>query len=194
MWGLHEGAGDYLKYLKRGWNRKEGRGNKDFKKGGKLGQGMGVLKTVGLEPPYGLCGYSIGDGVDDTNGGSGSDFGDDKTKVGCSDNKTGDDGISNNGGGIDTNDNDWDRDNADTDRDNNVANGDKNDGDGNDANVGSNDEGAGSNDEGVDNVDDYAKDVVEIIVMIKMIDHEGVKGEFFQSNFVGISTILDANL
>ena len=68
MWGLHEGAGDYLKYLKRGWNRKEGRGNKDFKKGGKLGQGMGVLKTVGLEPPSGLCGYSIGDGVDDTNG------------------------------------------------------------------------------------------------------------------------------
>ena len=68
MWGLHEGAGDCLKYLKRGWNRKEGRGNKDFKKGGKLGQGMGVLKTVGLEPPSGLCGYSIGDGVDDTNG------------------------------------------------------------------------------------------------------------------------------
>ena len=24
---------------KRGWNRNEGRGNKDFKKGGKLGQG-----------------------------------------------------------------------------------------------------------------------------------------------------------
>ena len=26
-----------LKYLKRGWNRKEGRGNKDFIKGGQTG-------------------------------------------------------------------------------------------------------------------------------------------------------------
>ena len=34
-----------LKYLIRGWNRKEGRGNKDFKKGvGKLGHKMGALK------------------------------------------------------------------------------------------------------------------------------------------------------
>ena len=33
-----------------------------------------------------------------------------------------------------------------------------------------------------------------MIVMIKMIDHDGVKEEFFQSNFVAISTILDANL
>ena len=39
-----EGGGNYLKYLKRGWNRKEGRGNKDFKKGNKLGQGVGALK------------------------------------------------------------------------------------------------------------------------------------------------------
>ena len=29
------------------WNSTEGRGHKDFKKGGKLGQGVGVLKTGG---------------------------------------------------------------------------------------------------------------------------------------------------
>ena len=35
-----------VKYLKRGWNRNEERGNEDFKKrgGGKLGQGVGALK------------------------------------------------------------------------------------------------------------------------------------------------------
>ena len=42
-------------YLKRGWNRKDGRKNKDFKKGrgrgweGKLGQGVGALKKRELE-------------------------------------------------------------------------------------------------------------------------------------------------
>ena len=35
--------GNCLKYLKRGWNRKEGRENKDFKKGGILDQGVGAL-------------------------------------------------------------------------------------------------------------------------------------------------------
>ena len=35
-------GGDCLKYLKRGWNKKEGKGNKDFKKGGKLEQGVGA--------------------------------------------------------------------------------------------------------------------------------------------------------
>ena len=35
------------KCLKRRWNMKEGRGNKDFKKGGKLGQGVGALKGGG---------------------------------------------------------------------------------------------------------------------------------------------------
>ena len=40
-----------LKYLKRGWNRKQRRGIKDFKKGGKLGQGMGAVKRGGLQPP-----------------------------------------------------------------------------------------------------------------------------------------------
>ena len=39
-----EGGGNCLKYLKRRWNRKEGRGNKDFKKGGKEGQEVGALK------------------------------------------------------------------------------------------------------------------------------------------------------
>ena len=46
---------DCLKYLKRGWNRKVGRRNKDSKKGGKLSQGLGVLKKGGLEPPDELC-------------------------------------------------------------------------------------------------------------------------------------------
>ena len=41
-----EGGGNCLKYLKRGWDRKEGRGHKDFKKGGKLGQGVGTLKGL----------------------------------------------------------------------------------------------------------------------------------------------------
>ena len=53
-------AGDCLKYLKRRWNRKERRGNKDFKKGGKLVQRVSVLKRGGgLEPPYKLC-FSVG--------------------------------------------------------------------------------------------------------------------------------------
>ena len=46
-----EGGGrNRLKYLKRGWNRKEERGNKDFKKKGKLGQGVGALKEGGWNP------------------------------------------------------------------------------------------------------------------------------------------------
>ena len=45
---MHKGKGDCLKYLKRRWNRKEERGNEDFKEGeGKLGQGVGALKKVG---------------------------------------------------------------------------------------------------------------------------------------------------
>ena len=49
--------GDCLKYLNRGRNRKEGKGNKDFKKGaGKLGQSVDTRKMrEGLEPPYKLC-------------------------------------------------------------------------------------------------------------------------------------------
>ena len=56
--GLREGGDNCLKYLKRRWNRKEGQGNKDFKKGGgKLGQGVGALKRGGMEPPYELCSF-----------------------------------------------------------------------------------------------------------------------------------------
>ena len=31
-WGLREDGGNCLKHFKRGWNRKEGRRSKDFKK------------------------------------------------------------------------------------------------------------------------------------------------------------------
>ena len=51
MRGLCEGGGNCLKCLKRGWNRKEERGNKDFKKGGQLGQGVGTLKKRGTGTP-----------------------------------------------------------------------------------------------------------------------------------------------
>ena len=45
--GLCEGGGNCLKYLKMGWNSKKGRANNDFKKGGKLDQGVGALKKGG---------------------------------------------------------------------------------------------------------------------------------------------------
>ena len=51
---LREGWGNCLKYFKRGWNRKEERSNKDIKNGGKLGQGVGVLKRGLLETLYKL--------------------------------------------------------------------------------------------------------------------------------------------
>ena len=43
------GWGNCLKYLKRGWNRKDRRRNRHFKKrtGDKLGQGLGTLKKRG---------------------------------------------------------------------------------------------------------------------------------------------------
>ena len=47
-------GGNCLKYLKRGWNSKEGTGNKDLKEGAKLGQGGGDLKGEGVEPPHQL--------------------------------------------------------------------------------------------------------------------------------------------
>ena len=48
---MREGGGDCVKYLKRGWNRKEGRGNKNFKEGGgELGQGVGALKRGDRNP------------------------------------------------------------------------------------------------------------------------------------------------
>ena len=45
------GEGDWLKYLKRGWNRKERRGNKDFKKEDQLGQMFDALKKGGAGTP-----------------------------------------------------------------------------------------------------------------------------------------------
>ena len=48
---MREGGGNCLKYLKRGWKRKEGRGNKDLKKGGKAGPRGGCLKKVGAGTP-----------------------------------------------------------------------------------------------------------------------------------------------
>ena len=47
--------GNCLKYLKRGWNRKEGKGNKDFKRRGEqAGPRGGSLKKItnyGYIPP-----------------------------------------------------------------------------------------------------------------------------------------------
>ena len=48
---MRERGGNCLKYLKRGWNRKKGRENKDFKKRGrKLGRGVGALKSGDWNP------------------------------------------------------------------------------------------------------------------------------------------------
>ena len=46
--GLREGGGNFLKYLKKRWNRKEGRLNKDFKKGRQSGSRSRCLKKGGL--------------------------------------------------------------------------------------------------------------------------------------------------
>ena len=47
---MHEGGGgDYVKYLKRRWNKEEVRGNKDFKKGSR----GGCLKKRGAGTPLG---------------------------------------------------------------------------------------------------------------------------------------------
>ena len=49
---MREGGGFVLKYLKRGWNRKEGRETKILKRGeGKLGQGVDALKRKGFWNP-----------------------------------------------------------------------------------------------------------------------------------------------
>ena len=53
---LHDDEGNWLKYLKRGWNRTKGRGHKDFKKKGRAGSRGRCLKKGGggQEPPYKL--------------------------------------------------------------------------------------------------------------------------------------------
>ena len=48
---MREGGGNCLKYLKKGWNRKEGRETKILKVGGKLGQEVGALKRGGSWKP-----------------------------------------------------------------------------------------------------------------------------------------------
>ena len=40
---IHSQLSSQLKYFKSGWDRKEGRGHKNFEKGGKQGQGVGAL-------------------------------------------------------------------------------------------------------------------------------------------------------
>ena len=45
--GLRDGGGNCLKYLRRQWNRKEVRGNKDLKKGGTSWVKEWVLKKGG---------------------------------------------------------------------------------------------------------------------------------------------------
>ena len=44
---MHKGGRICLKYLKRGWNRKDGRGSKDFKKGDQARSRVGCLKKGG---------------------------------------------------------------------------------------------------------------------------------------------------
>ena len=43
---MREHEGNCVKYLKKGWNRKEGRGNKNFKKRGQAGSRGGCLKSL----------------------------------------------------------------------------------------------------------------------------------------------------
>ena len=67
---MREGGGNCLKYLKRGWNRKEGRENKDLKnegqamsRGGCLNEGRGTgipLQTKGSgHGSYILCSFKF---------------------------------------------------------------------------------------------------------------------------------------
>ena len=51
---MRESGGDCLKYLKSGGTEKRGGETKIFKKGGKLGQGVGAFLGGWLEPPYEL--------------------------------------------------------------------------------------------------------------------------------------------
>ena len=55
---MHEGGGNCVIYLKRGWNRKKGMANKHLKREGGEGQAGsrgGCLKKGALETPYKLC-------------------------------------------------------------------------------------------------------------------------------------------
>ena len=72
----------------------------------------------------------------------------------------------------------------------------KNNGDDNEADGGSNDEGG--NNKGGGNVDgdatDGDRDDCDDKDDIDFEDDDGVRGKFFQSNFINISKIFDANL
>ena len=54
---MHEGRGNCVKYLKRGCNRKEGKGNKDFKRGRQARSRGGCLKKGGAGTPLQTMGY-----------------------------------------------------------------------------------------------------------------------------------------
>ena len=47
---MREGGRNCLKFLKTGWNRKEGTGKKDFKRGDELDQGVGGALKRGVGP------------------------------------------------------------------------------------------------------------------------------------------------
>ena len=53
------GGGGYLEYLKREWNRKKWRGNKNFKKWGQTGSRCGCPKKGGDETLYKLWWFVI---------------------------------------------------------------------------------------------------------------------------------------
>ena len=56
---MRESVGNCVKYLKREWNRKEGKGNKDFKRGASWVKGLLSQKGGGgLEHPYELLGQT----------------------------------------------------------------------------------------------------------------------------------------
>ena len=57
---LHEGGGNHLKYHKRGWKGKKGRGNKYFKKGWQAGSRVSALEIGGgIETPLQTIIYII---------------------------------------------------------------------------------------------------------------------------------------
>ena len=58
--GLRESGGNCLKYLKRGWDRKDGRGNKDFKKGASAGSRSWCLKKGGDWSPLQTIVFDLG--------------------------------------------------------------------------------------------------------------------------------------
>ena len=54
---MGKGGENCLKYLERRWNKREGRGHKDFKKGRQVGSKGGCLKKGGVHNP--LTNYAL---------------------------------------------------------------------------------------------------------------------------------------